>query len=84
LPSAALISAHSLPAIVVETTPTSAKDAVRIAGELAILGARHKHTAGIKTFYFMGQLPVDVRHNAKIHRLAIAKWAIEAKAYKVP
>jgi len=25
-----------------------------------------------------------VRHNAKIHRIAIAKWAIEAKAYKVP
>jgi olefin beta-lactone synthetase len=79
----ALISAHSLPAIVVETTPTSSKDAYRIAGELAILGARHNHTAAIKTFYFMGQLPVDVRHNAKIHRLAIAKWAIEAKAYKV-
>ena len=79
----ALISAHSLPAIVVETTPPSAKDAYRIAGELAILGAQHNHTAEIKSFYFMGELPVDVRHNAKIHRLAIAKWAIEAKAYKV-
>jgi acyl-coenzyme A synthetase/AMP-(fatty) acid ligase len=80
----ALIMAHSVPAIVVEATPTSAKDAKRIAEELALLGARHTHTAGIKTFYFMGQLPVDVRHNAKIHRLAIAKWAVEAKAYKVP
>jgi acyl-CoA synthetase (AMP-forming)/AMP-acid ligase II len=80
----ALIMAHSVPAIVVETTPTSAKDAKRIAEELGLVGARFKHTAGIKTFYFMGQLPVDVRHNAKIHRLAIAKWAVEAKAYKAP
>jgi acyl-CoA synthetase (AMP-forming)/AMP-acid ligase II len=80
----ALILALGLPCIVVETTPASAQDALRIAGELALLGAHHKHTAGIKTFYFMGQLPVDVRHNAKIHRLAIAKWALEAKAYTVP
>jgi acyl-CoA synthetase (AMP-forming)/AMP-acid ligase II len=80
----ALITAHSLPCIVVETTPANKADAYRIAGELVMLGARHKHTAAIKTFYFMGQLPVDVRHNAKIHRLAVAKWAIEAKAYKVP
>jgi acyl-CoA synthetase (AMP-forming)/AMP-acid ligase II len=80
----ALISYRSEPAVVVETTPSSAQEAVKIASELAALGALHPHTAPIRTFFFIGQLPVDVRHNAKIHRLALAKWAVEAKAYKVP
>jgi hypothetical protein len=26
---------------------------------------------------------VDVRHNAKIHRLALAQWAATAKAYVI-
>jgi acyl-CoA synthetase (AMP-forming)/AMP-acid ligase II len=79
----ALIGVRSLPALVVETTPSSSKEAYQIAAELAALGARHPHTAAIRTFFFMGQLPVDVRHNAKIHRLALATWALEEKAYKV-
>ena len=37
--------------------------------ELRQLGRRHPHTAGIRRFYFHPRLPVDVRHNAKIHRL---------------
>jgi acyl-coenzyme A synthetase/AMP-(fatty) acid ligase len=30
-------------------------------------------TASIKEFFFRKQFPVDVRHNAKIHRLSLAK-----------
>ena len=30
-------------------------------------------THSIKDFYFRKQFPVDVRHNAKIHRLSLAK-----------
>ena len=30
-------------------------------------------TASIKDFFFRKQFPVDVRHNAKIHRLSLAK-----------
>jgi acyl-CoA synthetase (AMP-forming)/AMP-acid ligase II len=79
----ALVRVRDVPSLVVETVPTSGKDAYRIAGELAALGASHAHTAMIRTFYFIGQLPVDVRHNAKIHRLSLGKWALEEKAYKV-
>jgi hypothetical protein len=36
----------------------------------------------VKTFYFRTRLPVDIRHNAKIHRLALAKWAATARAHQ--
>ena len=50
--------------------------------ELRLLAKTHPHTAGIKTFYFLKKMPVDVRHNAKIHRLALARWALTAKGYE--
>lgn len=37
------------------------------------LGKKHPHTAGIETFFFKKSFPVDVRHNAKIHRLSLRK-----------
>ncbi len=40
---------------------------------LRALAARHPHTAGIETFFFRKAFPVDVRHNAKIHRLSLRK-----------
>ena len=43
--------------------------------ELRILAAQHSGTAAITRFFFHPSLPVDVRHNAKIHRLALARWA---------
>ncbi len=46
----------------------------RLARELRVLALRHVHTAQIKVFYFRESLPVDVRHNAKIHRLTLAAW----------
>jgi hypothetical protein len=33
-------------------------------------------------FYFRARFPVDVRHNAKIHRLTLAKWAATARGYE--
>jgi acyl-CoA synthetase (AMP-forming)/AMP-acid ligase II len=47
----------------------------RLARELRAMAQRHPHTALLKTFYFHPSLPVDVRHNAKIHRLTLARWA---------
>jgi olefin beta-lactone synthetase len=47
------------------------------------IAKRFPHTAGIQLFYFREKLPVDVRHNAKIHRLALARWAADgAKGYE--
>ena len=41
--------------------------------ELRELGAAHPHTDLIRIFYFVDRFPVDVRHNAKIHRLQLAR-----------
>lgn len=49
----------------------------RLARELRRLALAHVHTSRIKTFYFHPSLPVDVRHNAKIHRLALARWVAD-------
>jgi acyl-CoA synthetase (AMP-forming)/AMP-acid ligase II len=47
----------------------------RLARELRAIAQRQPHTVALKTFYFHPSLPVDVRHNAKIHRLTLARWA---------
>jgi olefin beta-lactone synthetase len=78
----ALIGVGSEPALVVETTPGGAGDAAELATELRKLALGHPHTSGIRTFYFRAHFPVDVRHNAKIHRLALARWAANAEAHR--
>ena len=70
------------PAIVVETTVKDSAEARHLARELRALGLQHEHTAAIKIFFFHPKFPVDVRHNAKIHRLALAKWVLTAKGYE--
>jgi olefin beta-lactone synthetase len=47
----------------------------RIEAELLNLGQRHAHTAGIERILFHPGFPVDIRHNAKIGREALALWA---------
>jgi olefin beta-lactone synthetase len=66
------------PAIVIETS-TKKKDRSKIAGELRALARNNPATTTITRFYFHPKLPVDIRHNAKIHRLALARWAVKAK-----
>ncbi len=44
-------------------------------GELLALGAEHARTREIRDVLFHPGFPVDVRHNAKIHRLELAAWA---------
>jgi len=58
------------------------KEARTLARELRALAREHPHTAAIKTYYFRPHFPVDVRHNAKIHRLTLARWAATAKGYE--
>jgi acyl-CoA synthetase (AMP-forming)/AMP-acid ligase II len=47
----------------------------RIRTELLDLGAGFEHTKGIRTVLFHPAFPVDIRHNAKIGRGALAAWA---------
>jgi acyl-CoA synthetase (AMP-forming)/AMP-acid ligase II len=67
------------PALVVEG---NIADPQALARELRALALAHPHTAVITAFYFHPAFPVDVRHNAKIHRLTLATWAVTAKNYE--
>jgi acyl-CoA synthetase (AMP-forming)/AMP-acid ligase II len=68
------------PALVVEAGLAGA-EADAWAAELRTWAAAHPVTAAIRTFFFHPAFPVDVRHNAKIHRLALARWAATARGY---
>jgi acyl-CoA synthetase (AMP-forming)/AMP-acid ligase II len=63
------------PAIVVETRIRNSAEARGLAGELRELALQHPQTAAIGRFFFRPKFPLDVRHNAKIHRLTLARWA---------
>jgi acyl-CoA synthetase (AMP-forming)/AMP-acid ligase II len=70
------------PVICVELN-RSASDAVRkergrlelLRSEILSLGASHSHTKDIRILLFHPGFPVDIRHNAKIFRESIARWA---------
>jgi acyl-CoA synthetase (AMP-forming)/AMP-acid ligase II len=62
------------PALVVESKAWG-QEAETLARELLLLGVASPTTVGIRKFYFYPAFPVDVRHNAKIHRLTLARWA---------
>ncbi|WP_438480728.1 fatty acid CoA ligase family protein [Oleiharenicola lentus] len=74
------------PAIVIEpvspevvATPSLRRKLVR---ELRALGAVYPHTDDIRLTYLHPRFPVDVRHNAKIHRLKLAEWATHENGYE--
>ncbi len=71
------------PAIVVEAALKNPAERRQFARELAALAECHPHTRRINTFYFHPKFPVDVRHNAKIHRLTLARWAETAKGFHI-
>ncbi|MCH6256033.1 fatty acid CoA ligase family protein [Puniceicoccaceae bacterium K14] len=72
----ALIKCQNAPAIVVEPIagayPKSPEEDAFIE-ELKELGQQNSSTKKIERFFFHRSFPVDVRHNAKIHRLTLAK-----------
>jgi acyl-CoA synthetase (AMP-forming)/AMP-acid ligase II len=51
--------------------------------ELEALGAKNPETRNIETFLFKKRFPVDIRHNAKINRAALARWATRRLRRKV-
>lgn len=73
---------HLRAALVVEAEVKDSKAARDFARELRALAVAHDHTLPIKIYYFRPHFPVDVRHNAKIHRLTLARWARTAKGYQ--
>ena len=71
-----------VPGIIIEAKVKNSSEARAFSRELRALAFEHPHTLPIKRFYFHPKFPVDVRHNAKIHRLTLAKWAQTAKGYE--
>lgn len=76
----ALVGAHVdgevVPAVCVELEPHAKKRAPsRLAMELRAMAHRHEHTRPLKAFLVHPGFPVDIRHNAKIRREELARWA---------
>lgn len=67
------------PAIVAEPEagqfPSTPTDEQKLREELLVLGRANPLTASIQQILFHPSLPVDTRHNVKIQREALAKWA---------
>jgi acyl-CoA synthetase (AMP-forming)/AMP-acid ligase II len=71
------------PAIVVEARLEDTREQRRFARELQALAEKHEHTRAIRVFYFHRHFPVDVRHNAKIHRLTLTRWAASHRGIEI-
>ena len=78
----ALVAVAGEPALVAETKVANSEDARSLAAQLRALALAHPHTSSISVFYFKPHFPVDVRHNAKIHRLTLATWASSATPFR--
>jgi olefin beta-lactone synthetase len=64
------------PLLCVELLPGVARGRhAAITAELRALGAAHAHTASVQSILFHPRFPVDIRHNAKIGREQLARWA---------
>jgi acyl-CoA synthetase (AMP-forming)/AMP-acid ligase II len=67
------------PVLIVEPLPGQwplpAEAQERLLDELLALAAEHELTRGIRNVLFYQDLPVDVRHNAKLQREVLAVWA---------
>ncbi len=64
------------PALVVELdSHIRSNQRARLARELCEIAQRYPHTQTIKKVLFHPRFPVDIRHNAKIAREKLARWA---------
>lgn len=63
-------------------TPRRARSQVE--NDLRALAERHAHTRGIRHFLFHPRFPVDIRHNAKIGRPELGRWARRKLRGRIP
>ena len=65
-----------IPVVIIETEkPLGKKQQKELHNELIELALKYKITKAVKTFLFYKNFPVDIRHNAKINREKLGKWA---------
>jgi acyl-CoA synthetase (AMP-forming)/AMP-acid ligase II len=70
-----LVGVRGVPVICVELVDGHRGDLATLRGELLALAAAHATTAAIRHVLFHPRLPVDPRHNSKIERPTLARWA---------
>ena len=79
---------EQLPVMCVEPEPGQfpfgPKRQAAMAATLKALAAAHPVTASIDTFLFHMAFPVDIRHNIKINREKLARWATMRLARDLP
>jgi acyl-CoA synthetase (AMP-forming)/AMP-acid ligase II len=63
------------PVLCVELEKNSSTNRERLSKEILALGAARPHTKEIRKLLYHPSFPVDIRHNAKIFREKLAKWA---------
>ena len=63
------------PVIIVQTREEGASYENELKRELLNMAAKNLLIKDIDTFMFHPDFPVDIRHNAKIHREYLAEWA---------
>ncbi|NRA37987.1 MAG: AMP-binding protein, partial [Planctomycetes bacterium] len=77
---------NTIPGICVELsksskhTPTQPVQLAQLAQELKALAKTHDHTRAIENFYIHPSFPVDIRHNAKINREKLSRWAQQQRS----
>ncbi len=71
----------TFPALVIQPVPGAPPPAAHAAA-LRAHAKTHPAASVIDTFYFHKNFPVDVRHNTKIHRLTLTRWATTAKPHR--
>lgn len=71
----ALVGVDGAPVLIVELEPSAKTSRADVEKALLALGAAHELTARVRRVLFHPAFPVDVRHNAKIHRGELAAWA---------
>jgi acyl-CoA synthetase (AMP-forming)/AMP-acid ligase II len=65
------------PVLCVELKPGVRREPSAIEAELLNMCGHHPHTRSIQRVLFHPGFPVDIRHNAKIGREALARWATD-------
>ena len=79
----ALVGVDGEPVIIVELEPDAAVDKVQLARTLIGMSKKNARTERIERLLFHPGFPVDVRHNAKIHRGELARWAAQQTPIRI-
>ncbi|MEV4321693.1 fatty acid CoA ligase family protein [Microbispora rosea] len=62
-------------AVLIVECESGHRDDARVKADILDMAARHPHTAELREVLFHPGFPVDVRHNSKIRRHRLARWA---------